>query len=200
MANAEKDGKTKRGPRGKARSSGTKRRSATEGTSLSASPPRGKRRRKTVYGPTVADVQDKFKKLRAGPENGVDSSAKYTVGGGGERQPYIWSVACTLSGTVHQRPLASTAGDGDCHLGLLGRCLLHTAAHVPSGTYVRDPLAGAAGIRSLHLPAEDRAARREPCCRSTCGARLASRRAIAPAPCLWPRPSCRSGAPQCRPA
>jgi hypothetical protein len=41
--------------------------------------PSGKRRRKTVYGPTVADVQDKFKKLRAELENGVEASVKYTV-------------------------------------------------------------------------------------------------------------------------
>jgi hypothetical protein len=39
----------------------------------------GKRRRKTVYGPTVADVQDSFKRLRGELANGIKSSAKYTV-------------------------------------------------------------------------------------------------------------------------
>ena len=44
-------------------------------------------------------------------------------------------------------------------------------------------LAGDAGIRWLP-PAEHRAARRKPCCPSTSVARLPSRRAVAPAPCL----------------
>jgi integrase len=41
--------------------------------------PSGRRRRKTVYGPTKADVQDKFKRLRGELESGVDTSTKYTV-------------------------------------------------------------------------------------------------------------------------
>jgi len=48
--------------------------------------------------------------------------------------------------------------------------------------------------------AGDRTAWRQPCCPSTSGARLPSRRALAPIPCPGSGPACRSGAAQCRPA
>ena len=80
MANAEKGEKEKRGRRGEGTIFWHEEKKCYRGDISLGYTPSGKRRRKTVYGPTVADVQDKFKKLRAELENGVDSSAKYTVG------------------------------------------------------------------------------------------------------------------------
>ena len=80
MTNAEKGEKEKRGRRGEGTIFWHEEKKCYRGDISLGYTPSGKRRRKTVYGPTVADVQDKFKKLRAEMENGVDSSAKYTVG------------------------------------------------------------------------------------------------------------------------
>ena len=80
MTNAEKEEKEKRGRRGEGTIFWHEQKKCYRGDISLGFTPSGKRRRKTVYGPTVADVQDKFKKLRAELENGVDSSAKYTVG------------------------------------------------------------------------------------------------------------------------
>lgn len=80
MTNAEKGEKEKRGRRGEGTIFWHEEKKCYRGDISLGFTPSGKRRRKTVYGPTVADVQDKFKKLRAEMENGVDSSAKYTVG------------------------------------------------------------------------------------------------------------------------
>ena len=80
MTSAEKEEKEKRGRRGEGTIFWHEQKKCYRGDISLGFTPSGKRRRKTVYGPTVADVQDKFKKLRAELENGVDSSAKYTVG------------------------------------------------------------------------------------------------------------------------
>jgi integrase len=80
MTSTEKEEKEKRGRRGEGTIFWHEQKKCYRGDISLGFMPSGKRRRKTVYGPTVADVQDKFKKLRAELENGVDSSAKYTVG------------------------------------------------------------------------------------------------------------------------
>ena len=41
--------------------------------------PSGRRKRRKVYGPTIADVQDSFRKLREEEDNGVKTTAAYTV-------------------------------------------------------------------------------------------------------------------------
>ena len=80
MTSAEKEEKEKRGRRGEGTIFWHEQKKCYRGDISLGFTPSGRRRRKTVYGPTVADVQDKFKKLRAELENSVDSSAKYTVG------------------------------------------------------------------------------------------------------------------------
>ena len=79
MTNPKAAGKAKRGRRGEGTIYWHVEKKCYRGDISLGYTPSGKRRRKTVYGPTIADVQDKFKKLRAELENGVEVSAKYTV-------------------------------------------------------------------------------------------------------------------------
>jgi integrase len=79
MANPKPSGKAKRGRRGEGTIFWHEEKKCYRGDISLGYTPSGKRRRKTVYGPTIADVQDKFKKLRAELENGVEAPAKYTV-------------------------------------------------------------------------------------------------------------------------
>ncbi|MGH3342286.1 MAG: site-specific integrase [Carbonactinosporaceae bacterium] len=79
MTNPNGSEKAKRGRRGEGTIFWHEEKKCYRGDISLGYTPSGKRRRKTVYGPTIADVQDKFKKLRTELENGVEAAAKYTV-------------------------------------------------------------------------------------------------------------------------
>jgi hypothetical protein len=79
MTNPKAADKAKRGRRGEGTIFWHEEEKCYRGDISLGYTPSGTRRRKTVYGPTVADVQDKFKKLRAELENGVEASVEYTV-------------------------------------------------------------------------------------------------------------------------
>ena len=82
MTSAEKEEKEKCGRRGEGTIFWHEQKKCYRGDISLGFTPSGKRRRKTVYGPTVADVQDKFKKLRAELENGGQLSQVHRRGGG----------------------------------------------------------------------------------------------------------------------
>jgi integrase len=79
MTSIEENKKKKRGRRGEGTIFWHDEKKCYRGDISLGFTPSGKRRRKSVYAPTKAAVQDKFRELRAEAERGVETSARYTV-------------------------------------------------------------------------------------------------------------------------
>lgn len=79
MTGAEENEKQKRGRRGEGTIYWDAKKKCYRGEISLGYTPSGRRKRPKVYGPTIADVQDAFRKLREEQDNGVKTVAAYTV-------------------------------------------------------------------------------------------------------------------------